>query len=268
MDLSSQRLISGISGGGIVLLCESEYSALKLFKRRTTIFFFVCQLSIWSSALQTALSVSIYFLPDLQVLLMLVIILIARFVLLMNYPMMILLRLRLVRDFSIYIMYIPVIISVILIILRYFWIRWILIGGNYYFHVYFIARIITSIIVAAEFTIINIFFIVIAIKHFENVVHIRSAVIVNIIVIVLQCVVVLIEIIVINQSIVLCVIFFVDQIKTRLEIEILSYIVQSIESTRERLISDEYESVTENNSCHAFDFFSSRSRTAGLMSVT
>jgi hypothetical protein len=260
------RLISGICGAGIVLLCESEYSALKLFKQRKTLFFFICQLVIWSSALETALAASVYFLPDLRLLPMLVIISIIKFLQNVSYPIMILLRLRFVRNFSIYAICIPVVVGVVLTTLRYFFIRWILTGEKYYFYGFFIVQIITTIILTAQSIVINIFFIVIAIKHFEKIVDIRSAVIVNIIVIILECVVVLIEFIITDGWIVLCVISIVAQIKARLEIDILSYIVQSTESARERRASGEDESETERNRfLIALDFFSLRCRAVGLI---
>ena len=102
----------------------------------------------------------------------------------------------------------------------------------------------------------------IAIKHFWNVVHIKSAIIVNIVVTILDGVVVLIEFLSINAWISFCVIAIVAQIKVRLEIEILSCIVELV---RERRVSDESETETRNNKfCHAFNFFLWRSRVAGL----
>jgi hypothetical protein len=223
-DLSSQRLISGICSAGIVLACESEFSCLKLFKRRTSLFFFVTQLAIWSSALLTALTVSIYFLPNLQVLPMLVIILITKFTLNMSYPLMILLRLTYVHKFPVIIMYIPVVLSVIVATLRVFWVRWILTGESYYFNVFFIIQPISTALLTVQNIIINIFFIIIAIKYFPNVVHVRSVVIVNIIVIILECVRILQEFLIPNQIITLSIISIISQIEVRLEIEILSYI--------------------------------------------
>jgi hypothetical protein len=262
MDLSSQRIVSGICGAGIVVLCESEYSCLRLFRRRTTLFFFIAELTIWSSALETALVSSMYFLHNLRVLPMLVIILIVKATQYISYPIMILLRLRFVREFPVIIMCIPVVLTVIMIVLRSFWVRWILTGESEYFNQYFIVRPIATLLFTAENLIINIFFIMIAIKYFQNVVHIKFAVIVNIAVTILDGVVLLIEFLPINAWISFCTLAIVAQIKVRLEIVILSYIVQSV---RERRTSDEDQSVTEGNKfCHAFDFFLSRSRTAGL----
>jgi hypothetical protein len=240
-DLSSQRIISAICGVGIELFCESQYSCLRLFRRKTTLFFFVAQLAICTSTLMTALSASIYFLPDLRVLPMLILISILKFAQNVSYPLMILIRLRWVRNFSIYIMTIPVISATVFTALRYFWIRSVLAGEKYCFHIFNIIQSITSIILSVQYVVINLFFIVIAIKHFENIVHIRWVVIVNIIVIALQCVVVVIEFVVIEEcfmpNIILCVISIADQIKVRLEIEILSYIAQSVHDRYEQRIN-------------------------------
>jgi hypothetical protein len=228
---SMDKLISGICSAGIILFCESEYACLRLFKRKTTLFFFVCQLAICLSALETALSILLYFLPDLRVLPMFVIILITRYMKDVSYPVMILLRLRFIYNFSVIIIYIPVVLTLIIIVLRFSWIKWVLTGESYYFNIIFIVQPIITTLYVVQCIVINIFFIVIAIKHFQNVFHIRCVVIVNIIVIVLGCVEVLIEILIINKWIVLCVISIVAQIRVRLEIEVLSYIV---ESARER----------------------------------
>jgi hypothetical protein len=235
-------IVSGICGAGIVVLWESEHSCLRLFKRITTLFFFVCQLAIWSSALETALSSSVYFSPNLRVLPMLVLISIVKCMQNMSYPLMILIRLKFVSDFSVIIMCIPVVLSAILAILRFFWIRWLLTGESYYFNIFFIIQPITTILITIQNIAINIFFIVIAVKHFENVVYIRSVIIVNLIVIILECAVVLIEFLSIDIWITLCVISIVAQIKVRLEIDILSYIVKSAALAHEQSRHSEDES--------------------------
>lgn len=241
-DLSSERIISATCSAGVIIFCESQLSCFKLFKQRTTLFFFMAQLAICSSALETALSASAYFSDNVRVLPMLVIISITIFVYNVSYPIMVFLRLRLVQKFSKYIMYIPVALAVVMTALRYYWIRTIVTGGRYCYNMYHIIQPITTIILNTQYIVINIFFIVIAIKHFENIVHTRCAIIVNVIVIALECVMVAIEFIVPELCIILCVISIVDQIKVRLEIEILSYIVKSI---LERRISDEDQLVTE-----------------------
>jgi hypothetical protein len=232
MGLSSQKLVSGICGAGIMLLWESEHSCLKLFKQRTTLFFFICQLAIWSSAVVSTLSISVYFLPNLRVLPMLVTILIAKFVEDMSYPVMILLRFRFIRDFSVIIMCIPVVLSVIFAVLRFFWVHWILTGENFYYNAYYIIQPITTTLITVQGLIINACFIVIAIKHFQNIVHIRSVVVVNIIVSTVECTLVLVEFLTNDVWITLCVIAIVSQIKVRLEIDILAYIVKSAVSAQ------------------------------------
>jgi hypothetical protein len=253
-------LVSGICGAGIVLLWESEHSCLRLFKRKTTLFFFVCQLAIWSSALDTALISSMYFMPNLRILPILVIFLIAKATQSISYPTMILIRLRFVHNFSVIIMCTPVIICVIIIVLRFFWIRWVLTGESYYFNKYYIVRPIPPLLFAVQNITINVFFIMIAIKHFQNVVHIKSVVIVSIVVTILDGVIVLIGFLIIDGWISFCVMAIVAQIKARLEIEILAYIA---EPAREQRSSREGLGVSENF-CQAFNFFLSRSRAAGL----
>jgi hypothetical protein len=261
-DLSSQRIVSIISGAGIILFCESEYACFRLFGRRTTLFFFIAQLAIWASASETALSTSIYFLPYLRVLPMLVLISIVRFVQNVSYPIMMLLRLRFVQNFPIYIMYIPVILATIFTALRYYWILSVLTGGRDCFHIYYIIQPITTIILDTQYIAINVFFVVVAIKYFQDIVHIRSAVIINLIVIAIECTVVVIAFVVTEQcfmpNIILCVISIADQIKVRLEIEILSYIVQL---ARERERHTRHVTVTERN---ILNIFSSRTGAAGL----
>src|ERR1700738_4659293 len=98
MDIPFQRLVSAACGAGFVIMCESEYVCCKLFKRKTTLFFFVCQLAILSSAIETALTSLIYFMSNLQILSMLIVILLVRFVMHVSYPIMMLLRLKIICD--------------------------------------------------------------------------------------------------------------------------------------------------------------------------
>jgi hypothetical protein len=259
------NLISGMCGGaGIVLFCESEYTSLKLFKRRRSLFFSLCQLAIWSNSLETLLTILLSLSPNLRVLPMLVIFMITFFVQNMSYPIMMLLRLRFVYDFPVIIMYIPAVLSAALTVLEYFWIRWVLTGAEYDFNASFIVQLITTILLTVEYILINIFFIVIAIKYFQSVVHVRCVIIVNIIVIGFECIAALVQFLTINDWITLSVAAIVSQIIVRLELEILSYIIQSTEAARERRMSDEDQSETRNKFCHAFDFILWQSRVAGL----
>jgi hypothetical protein len=185
---------------------------------------------------------------------------------------MILIRLRFVHNFSVIIMCTPVIICVIIIVLRFFWIRWVLTGESYYFNKYYIVRPIPPLLFAVQNITINVFFIMIAIKHFQNVVHIKSVVIVSIVVTILDGVIVLIGFLIIDGWISFCVMAIVAQIKARLEIEILAYIVEPAREQRTpeplnepslRVEDSPSEGVSENF-CQAFNFFLSRSRAAGL----
>jgi hypothetical protein len=222
MDLSSDRLISGICGAGFVIFCESEYVYFTLFKRKTTLFFYACQLAILSSAFLSTWNILLYFESNLRVLSMLVIDLIIRCIHDMSYPIMILLRLRFVCNFSVIIMYIPVVLAIIVTPLRFFVICWLLTGERYYFHALFIIVPIITVLLTVEYIVINIFFIVIAIKYFENVVQIRSVVIINIIVIILECAGGEILFLFADRWTILCIIHIILQIEVRLEIEILS----------------------------------------------
>ena len=144
---------------------------------------------------------------------------------------MILLRLRFVRYFPEMIMYIPIVLAVIFTALKYFWIHWALTGESYY--VYFIIILTTTtIVLTVQNIVINIFFIVTAMKSYENMVHVRSVIIVNIIVIMLECLRIVIEFIDLDKWVIWPARSVVDLIKVRLEIEILSYIVQTVREHR------------------------------------
>jgi hypothetical protein len=261
MDLSSQRLVSGICSAGFVIFCESEYACFKLFKRRTTLFFFVCQLTIWSTALETALAILLYFMPNLQVPSILVIFLITKGIRDVSHPVMILLRLKMICYFHPIMIYISIVLSVILNVLNVFWICWVATGESYYFNVFLIVEPIIIIIYAIQFIVINISFIVIGIKHFQNIIHIRFIVIVNIIITALICTIVLTRFLHINKMISFCVMSIISQIIVRLDIEILSCIAESVRERERRVSDDESETERNNKFCY---FFLWRSRTAGL----
>lgn len=239
MDL----LVAASSGVGIVIFCESEYACFKLFKKRTTLFFFICQLTILISGLLTMWNILLYFEHNLQTLLMLTISVIIRCIHDMSYPIMILLRLRIICKFSVMIMYIPIILAIMVSPLRFFNIRWLLTGEKNYLDILFIIMPIITFILTVEYIIINIFFIIIAVKHFQKIIHVRFAVIINIIVIILECGGGEILILFVGDwgLAILCVLSVIIQMEVRLEIEALSYIVQSIELTHERLRHDEHQ---------------------------
>ena len=232
------ELVSAMCGAAVVLACESEYSCLKLFNRRTTLFFFVCQLAIWSSALGVALSTSVYFLIYLQALPMFIVIPIVQCVVYISYPIMILLRLKFVHNFSEMIMYIPIALGVISTVLKYFRIHWALTGEGYYTYFLIILPIIT-VVLAVQNIVINVFFIVIAMKRWQDIVHVKSVIIVNIIVIMLECLKVVMEFLVVDKWVIASGIFVVGQIRVRLEIEILSYITQTVRNSDRSVVLSE-----------------------------
>jgi hypothetical protein len=108
------ELVSALCSAGVVIFFESEYAYFRIFKRKTSLFSYVCQLSILSTALQIAVISIVYFIPSLRILPMLVVITIIKFLTDSSYPMMILLRLRLVILFPTTIMYIPLVLAAIL----------------------------------------------------------------------------------------------------------------------------------------------------------
>src|ERR1700749_3598946 len=110
---------------GAVLVCESEYLCWKLFKRKN-IFFFTCQLAILSGA--TAInSVA----PNVPRLPMFITILILAFVLGVSYPLMLLLRLRIIYKFNLIFIFIPIFQSILWTGLKYFWLNWMLTRNNW-----------------------------------------------------------------------------------------------------------------------------------------
>jgi hypothetical protein len=76
-------------------------------------------------------------------------------------------------------------------------------------------------------------------KSYENMVHVRSVIIVNIIVIMLECLRIVIEFLDVDKWAIWPARSVVDLVKVRLEIEILSYIVQTV---REHRSSSQQES--------------------------
>jgi hypothetical protein len=222
MDISFQRLVSIACGAGSVILCESEYISLKLFKKKANLFFLVCQIAILSSAIATLLTSLIYFIPDLRILPMLIIITLILFIMDVSYPIMLLLRLKIICNFNFVFMLIPVLQGIIWAALKYFWINWILTGNNYYFEIYSILQPITTVSLVIQSISINVFFIILAKKKFENIIHVKYVIIVNVIVILLECVVVTTEFLFLSTW---NIISIVSQIKIRLEISVLVYIV-------------------------------------------
>lgn len=222
MDLVLQKLILTASGAGFVLLCESEYLCWKLFKRKISIFFFTCQLAILSSAIATIFSLVIS-ISSLQTLPVLVIIALIDFVIVISYPMMILLRLRIICRIHSIIMCMPIIHATVWAILRYFEIKWYLTHNDYYYHTFYIIRPIFSSTLYIQNIIINVFFIILSNNKFRNLIHVRNVIIINIIVILIECTLLVTEFI--YPSIWSGIGIFY-QIIVRLELSVLDYIIE------------------------------------------
>jgi hypothetical protein len=223
----ANELVSAACGAGFVVLCESEYNSWRLFKKKKTLFFAITQLAILSTALGTALGGLIYFILSLRILPMLVIILIDRLAQNISYPIMILLRLKIICSFPTAIMYIPILLGIVLATFKYFWISWILTGSRYYFNTFSILELVALATLSIQSIAINIFFIIQAVKKFDHVIHIKYVIIVIIIIIILECSVVITAILFLSDWALWVAISIVYQIKTRLEISILAYITES-----------------------------------------
>lgn len=238
MDL----LVAALGGAGIIIFCESEYDCFRLFKKRKTLFFFVSQLTILSSVFMSVWNIMLYFKPDLRTLTLMVVSAIAKCVHDINYPVMMLLRLRIIRKFSVIIMYMPVMLAIMMSSLRFFNVLWFITGKRYYLNILFIVMPIITFTLTMEYVVINIFFIIVAIKHFDEIIRIRYVIIINIIVMILEGAggEVLFLFAGNWKWAVLCILSIIVQIEVRLEVNILSYIKESVESNRERLINDEY----------------------------
>ena len=150
------RLFSAACGAGAVLVCESEYLCWKLFKRKN-IFFFVCQLAILSSAIATAVNGVIHLAPDVPRLPMIIVMLIvgAGFMV-TSYPVMILLRLKIIYNIHPIIMCVPIFQGIVWSGLKYFWLNWMLTGNDY--KIYSIIQPISTIAFTVQDIAINVFY--------------------------------------------------------------------------------------------------------------
>lgn len=166
--------------------------------------------------METALTSLIYFMSNLQILSMLIIILLVRFVMHVSYPIMLLLRLKIICVIHPIIMCISILQGIMWMVLKYFWVNWILTGNNHYFKINYIVQPITTVSLAIQNMIINVFFIILAKRKFENIVHLRY-------VIILECVVVTTEFLFISTW---NLVSIVAQIKIRMEISVLVYIIE------------------------------------------
>jgi hypothetical protein len=214
------QLISAACGAGSVIVCESEYVCWTLFKRRN-MFFFVCQLAILSSAIATAVNGVIHLAPNLQRLPMFIVMLIVGLVMVISYPIMLLLRLRIICRFNIIFILIPIFQGILWSGLKYFWLNWMLTGNDY--KIYSIIQPIATAAITAQNITISVFFMVLAKKRFENVINMKNVIIINTIAILLESVVVICEFLFLSTWLVLSI--FV-QIQVRLELTVLAYIVE------------------------------------------
>ena len=113
--------------------------------------------------------------------------------------------------------------GILWITLRYFLIQWKLTNDNYYYNIFYIVRPIATSVFTAQGIVINVFFIILAKKKVENLIHVRNVIIINIIVILIECVVVTTEFL---FSFDWDLVAIVDQFKVRLELSVLDYIVE------------------------------------------
>ena len=214
------RLFSAACGAGAVLVCESEYLCWKLFKRKN-IFFFVCQLAILSSAIATAVNGVIHLAPDVPRLPMIIVMLIVGAVMVTSYPVMILLRLKIIYNIHPIIMCVPIFQGIVWSGLKYFWLNWMLTGNDY--KIYSIIQPISTIAFTVQDIAINVFFIVLAKKKFENIINLKIVIIINTIAIILELVVVICEFFFISTWFVISIFI---QIQVRLQLSVLVYIVE------------------------------------------
>lgn len=222
MDLSFQRLVSAACGAGFVILCESEYLCWKLFKQKN-MFFLACQLAILSSAVESALTSLIFFIPGLRILSMFIVELLIRFIMQASYPIMMLFRLRIICYVHLIFMLIPIFQAALWVGLRCFLVDWYLTRNDHDYRIYSIIQPIATVMFTIQNIAINVFFIILAKKKFENTIHVKNVIIINIIVILLECVVVTTEFLFLTTW---DLISTVAQIKVRLELSVLVYIVE------------------------------------------
>lgn len=155
---------------------------------------------------------------------MLTLVTLASVVSIASYPMMILLRLKIICRIHPIIMYIPIIHAIIWGILRYFLIKWYLTHDNYYYHIFYIVRPTITTTFSIQNIIINVFFIILAKKKFTNLIYVRNVIIINIIVILIECVIVITEFL---YPIVWDFILIPYQIMIKLELSVLDYIIET-----------------------------------------
>lgn len=222
------KYVAASVGAGIVIFLESEYSAWRLFQRRKTLFFYVCQLAILSSGLFNGISAYAYFTPTVEIVPLYTINTIVEIVMVVSYPTMILLRLRLIYHLHPLVLCAPMLQGILWLVLGIYQTKFALTNDQHFYHVAYILQLIGIVILMVQDVIIDIFFIITARKNFSDVMYIRYVFIVNIMVIALQIASAALTLLFfyINGS-ALKVIPVIEPIKVRLEIMILAYIVES-----------------------------------------
>jgi hypothetical protein len=227
------RYVAASVGAGIVIFLESEYSAWRLFQRRQTLFFYVCQFAILSSALFNGISAYAYFTPAMEIVPLYTINTIVEIVMVVSYPTMILLRLRLIYHLHPLVLCAPMLQGILWLVLGIYQTKFALTKDQHFYRVAYILQLTGMVILMVQDVIINVFFIMAARKTFSDVIHIRYVIVVNMVVIALQIASATLTLLFfyINGS-ALKVIPAIDPVKVRLEIMILAYIAESCRTGR------------------------------------
>ncbi|CZR50396.1 uncharacterized protein PAC_00268 [Phialocephala subalpina] len=178
--------IAALVGAGIVIFLESEYSAWRLFQRRQTLFFCVCQLAILSSALFNGISAYAYFTPAVEIVPLYTVNTIVEILMVVSYPTMILLRLRLIYHLHPLVLCAPMLQGILWLVLGIYQTKFALTKDQHFYRVGYILQLTGMVLLMVQDVIINVFFIRVARKNFSDVIHIRYVIAVNMMVIALQ----------------------------------------------------------------------------------
>jgi hypothetical protein len=225
--------IAALVGAGIVIFLESEYSAWRLFQRRQTLFFCVCQLAILSSALFNGISAYAYFTPAVEIVPLYTVNTIVEILMVVSYPTMILLRLRLIYHLHPLVLCAPMLQGILWLVLGIYQTKFALTKDQHFYRVGYILQLTGMVLLMVQDVIINVFFIRVARKNFSDVIHIRYVIAVNMMVIALQIASAALTIgfFYIDNS-ALKIIPVIEPIKVRLEIMVLAYIAESSRTER------------------------------------
>ncbi|KAH6715824.1 hypothetical protein BKA61DRAFT_602069 [Leptodontidium sp. MPI-SDFR-AT-0119] len=225
--------IAASVGAGIVIFLESEYSAWRLFQRRRTLFFYVCQLAILSSAFFNGISAYAYFTPAVDIVPLYTINTIVEILMVVSYPTMILLRLRLIHHLRPLVLCAPMLQGILWLVLGIYQTKFALTKDRHFYRVAYILQLTGIVILMVQDVIIDVFFVMVARKNFSDVFRIRYVIAVNMMVITLQIASAALTFLFfyIDNS-ALKVIPVIEPIKVRLEIMILAYIAESCRTRR------------------------------------